>query len=417
MASCAAISSCCLARTSAVDVPAIQPSLHPTRFLSFAALRARLARTSILASRTAWMGSSASRALKPDPNGSTSGSYASSSSSRTWILRGESDATGSSNASSSNASSSCLSSSCSILRRSLPTRNLSTSSSNGTVGPDRGRTPSLPACVVGLPVPLGFVNASGARVGRNPNRRARSVAFLVRLRASDFCVLVIGLLALAKGTSARGLCCVGGSPSRLADPQVSASWDKGVGLFGSAGDLAGSSFFGVDWRLVGTDSNVRSSDARVCCPPEVFIGEKRTGPSPPPLAAMFRPRTLGGDGDSSALGPSPPFALSTIRPRDCAGWIGERWGGFQGWTTSVAGSSRARSSSLALARFLLTNCWRRASICSSVSLYLVRSRLVESQPGRWSSNTTLDLVFLRYSGCDRILSPGLGTFIAPRAAV
>ena len=56
------------------------------------------------------------------------------------------------------------------------------------------------------------------------------------------------------------------------------------------------------------------------------------------------------------------------------------------------------------------------STCSSVSLYLVRSRLVESQPGRWSSNTTLDLVFLRYSGCDRIRSPGLGgTFIAPRA--
>ena len=261
MASCAAISSCCLARTSAVDVPAIQPSLHPTRFLSpvlaAAARNARFARTSILASRTAWMGSSASLARTPDPNGSTSSSYASSSSS-TWILRGESDATGSSNASSS-SSSSRLSSSRSILRRSLATRNLSTSSSNGTVGPDRGAPTD--ACVVGLPVPLGFVNASGARVGWNPNRRARSVAFFVRLAASDFCVLVIGLLALAKGTSARGLCCVGGSPSRLADPEVSASWDKGVGRpVGSAG-LAGDEF--VD-GFVGTDSNVRSSDARVC---------------------------------------------------------------------------------------------------------------------------------------------------------
>ena len=86
--------------------------------------------------------------------------------------------------------------------------------------------------MVGLPVPLGFVNASGARVGRNPNERARSVAFFVRLAASSFCVFVIGLLALAKGTSARGLCCVGGSPSRLADPEVSASWDKGVGRGG-----------------------------------------------------------------------------------------------------------------------------------------------------------------------------------------
>mmetsp|Transcript_10958 Transcript_10958/g.45636 ORF Transcript_10958/g.45636 Transcript_10958/m.45636 type:complete len:266 (+) Transcript_10958:977-1774(+) len=265
MASCAAISSCCLARTSAVDVPAIQPSLHPTRFLSpvlaAAARAARCARSSILASRTAWMGSSASLARTPDPNGSKSGSYeassSSSSSSRTWILRGESDATGSSNASSSSSSSSrSFSSPRSILRRSLATRNLSTSSSNGTVGPDRG-APNDACVVVGLPVPLGFVNASGARVGWNPNRRARSVAFFVRLAASDFCVLVIGLLASAKGTSARGLCCAGGSPSRLADPEVSASWDKGVGRpVGSAG-LAGDVF-------VGTDSNVRSSDARVC---------------------------------------------------------------------------------------------------------------------------------------------------------
>jgi hypothetical protein len=55
------------------------------------------------------------------------------------------------------------------------------------------------------------------------------------------------------------------------------------------------------------------------------------------------------------------------------------------------------------------------STCSSVSLYLSRSRDVESQPGRWSSNTTGGLVLTRYSGCDRIRSPGFGTFIAPDA--
>ena len=35
--------------------------------------------------------------------------------------------------------------------------------------------------------------------------------------------------------------------------------------------------------------------------------------------------------------------------------------------------------------------------------------------GRWSSNTTGGLVLTRYSGCDRIRSPGFGTFIAPDA--
>ena len=211
----------------------------------------------------------------------------------------------------------------------------------------------------GAPVPLGLEKASGARVGRNPSLRARSVARTVRLAPSFFCVPVIGFLALANGTSARGLCCVGGSPSRRAVAEVSASCDSGVCRVGSAGLLGElDCLFGDE----ACDSNVRSSEARVCCPPGVFIGEKRTGPMPPPRAAMLRPRTLGGDGDSSALGPSPPSALSTMRPNDLAGWIGDLRGGSHGWTTRVVGSSRARSSSLALARFLLTNCLRRACV-------------------------------------------------------
>ena len=196
-------------------------------------------------------------------------------------------------------------------------------------------------------------------MGRNPSLRARSVARTVRLAPSFFCVPVIGFLALANGTSARGLCCVGGSPSRRAVAEVSASCDSGVCRSGSAGLLGElDCLFGDE----ACDSNVRSSEARVCCPPGVFIGEKRTGPMPPPRAAMLRPRTLGGDGDSSALGPSPPSALSTMRPNDLAGWIGDLRGGSHGWTTRVVGSSRARSSSLALARFLLTNCLRRACV-------------------------------------------------------
>ena len=222
MASCAAISSCCLARTSAVDVPAIQPSLHPTRFLWFSfpvrvAASPQLLHRAKLDPRVAdgWMGPRRPWRERPIRTGR-----------RLDRTRRPRPARGS-----------CAGNRTPRAPRTPPRRrtprrrrrvllegmfhlatqprhaeplNLLLERHRGT-----GRRGTPRSVVVGLPVPLGFVNASGARVGRNPNRRARSVAFFVRLAASDFCVFVIGLLALAKGTSARGLCCVGfPQPSR-----------------------------------------------------------------------------------------------------------------------------------------------------------------------------------------------------------